>query len=478
MNGHREYSAQYALGVLRHAIRIAIRPDLDLGMRWIATQAVCAIRAALVNEKGRLRLAGENRLGRVHAFAFLDSPEGRWYASRHVDVPKTTVATAKDWTSMAADLLASRHLDFLGLVPLPLISALLQRAGKIGHSVPATGIAYVTLPPQTGTAWFHTSPQWRGSLTGMRNLVNRVSGSPVAIHSFAHSYGDVTANCLIRSQRQDENTGLYQITRLLEPTDRMDATYTITEIVDDSGKMSEWVSQVLAKARPIIIREVDCEPYRDIPRQELAEFTAPTAQSLATYGDPAPRHALRPIALCILRCDGPEGQRVLLNVRSPLTDNDDFGKYSFLSSRILAEDVCSACSGALAPTGDVQEEFQALWVSIGKPKPFQLEKDVFVAAARRCVYSATLLDLPGERFVYKGMHVLAREGSDVQLGYAVLTVDLSDEELIAARRAGKAMFEGVDDVLRLVTISEFLHGNLPVNRFSKERRDWLARHCF
>ena len=90
--------------------------------------------------------------------------------------------------------------------------------------------------------------------------------------------------------------------------------------------------------------------------------------------------------------------------------------------------------------------------------------------------STTLLELGADRFTKRGFQIMSREDGDIQLGFAVLTVDLKPAEVAAARRAGQSIMDP-DPLLRVMKVDDLLSGRYPVNRVMRERRDWLLENC-
>jgi hypothetical protein len=175
------------------------------------------------------------------------------------------------------------------------------------------------------------------------------------------------------------------------------------------------------------------------------------------------------VAITILRATGRHGRSVILKVRSPLTDNDDFGKFSFLSARLLEEDLAAALSVVPDVLADAEAALDDLWFKVGSPDPFLVPEAAFLASARRDVFATTGLELATDRFKFRGMQILSREDTGLQLGFAVLTVDLDRAEVQQARQSNSA--------LREVILSQLYTSHLPMNRFLTKRKEWLLSQC-
>jgi hypothetical protein len=319
-------------------------------------------------------------------------------------------------------------------------------------------------------------PNWRMSLMGMRNLASITIGTRFPLDRFAKVTDSATSNCVIRAIAGGGTTTIYFAGQVTGPG-ATDKAVTLSVLQDKDGRISDVIDTTLSVATPFIIREVDCHPLADTKSGEdgTALFQA---VRLSPYGDPAKRsQSLQPIALTILRTRGPGGQQVLVKMRSPLFDNDDFGRLSFLSTRILAHDVAQAYGHVLEPAEDADDALVELWESVGSPDPFILTEQVFVQAAKRDVYETTLLDLDTSRFTKHGCLIMSREDSGVQLGFTILTVDLTPAEVAAARRAEQAFKDPKGPVLRVMKVNDLLSGTYPVNRIMRERKEWLQEHC-
>lgn len=482
MRANADYVPQYFLGVLRHAIRVCTRNEtFSDAQRWLAARVATAIRDSLKLDKRRLLVADWPPVSPGTAYAFLDDAGQRKAGPDGLDLAFTGPCGPASWDIFARVVLTAKRVDFVGTVPVQLASAILHALDA--PDVPKASqprLRYLTRPHRPGAQIGSPPvPMWeKAALSGMRNIVNRMSNTRVSLDGFAYAADGVTSNCLIRCVRADSRASLHLAARVSEP-EVLDNPYVLLELQDPDDDISDWVTAAFARSEPVLIREVDCCADTVSTADETSEsFRAPQVLRLSPYGATLQRSpCLRPIALTILRTAGPIGKQVVLKLRSPLTDNDDFGKLSFLSARILAEDISSAAGIQLPAAENAEDALSQLWENIGEPMPFVLGEDVFVHAARRDVFATTILDLPPERFSFKGMHVLSRQRPAIQLGFAVLTVDLDQVEVSAARQANKVMRGAAGDLLQVVPIEELFTGQHPVNRFMQNRQAWLQQHC-
>lgn len=468
------YIHQYIFGVLRHAIRISTREDesLDDCHRWTAARMSVMLASTLEVRHRRLR----------HNDSAPNLLDNHGAISTVHPMPVASICNDAAWGRLADTILASRRVDFIGIMPLPLISAIFQR-WPLRESARQTSpdVRYVTRPQSSIYEGF-TSPNgrrlwlaWGAALTGTRNMARRASAfatTGTGFHRFASTSDAVSENCIVRCRSSADQSGrriIFVITRISQ-SDITESFYIQTELADVDSEMEDWISSTIVNSAPIIIREVDCRAVESVPEVPSTTFTPLNILRLSPYGATDQRTAyLRPIAITILRARGRHGRSVILKMRSALTDNDDYGKLSFLSGRILEEDLAAALSIAPELMAEHEGALDALWVAAGEPSPFVVPKEAFIGAAKRDVLVTTGLDLDKNRFRFRGMQILNREDNGLQLGFTVLTVDLERIEVLQARQTSPTLKE--------VSITELYTTDLPMNRFLTHRKEWLMSRC-
>ena len=481
MRGDVSYMPQYAMGVLRHAIRICTRQDdaCTLAQRWASARVSTMLRDILSIENHRLVIRDDDTRYISNSLPFLNDPPREVGGGDGVKAPRIRPCTVEQWEALALALRSARRVDLVGIVPMPLVSALLATWAQADTSAEALPqLRYVTLPappgPRTGGSPVHG---WRVALTGMRNVANIVLKAQVPMYRFAQVTDSVTTNCLVRAVGASGVCTIYFTGQVSGPG-MSDNSCMLSVLPDADGRVSDMLDATIRKSEPFIIHEVDCLPLEDPPADVGENSVSFQAFRLSPYGDPTPRSRhLRPIALTILRTRGPGGRQVLVKMRSPLVDNDDFGKLSFLSTRLLAEDVARTHGEKLSVAEDAEDAFVELWESIGTPDPFVVTEEAFIQAAKRDVYETTLLELDSDRFTRHGFQIMSREDAAIQLGFAVLTVDLKPAEVRAARRVGQAIKDPNGPLLRVMQVDDLLSGRYPVNRIMHARKEWLLEHC-
>jgi hypothetical protein len=487
MNGNAEYLAQYAFAVLRHAIRIVIRTDDSTTdhQRRTALHVARLVTTALTTSDGQLEIVlGERR---PPTLAFLDGAEGRWFDADGLNPSALQVCTADTWSRLADEMMAAQRIDICGIAPVALLNELLQRAEAVSRQSRRMYLNYVTtVPPGRETFGLgYAHPRWRGPLTGMRNLVRALqgvdtAGSALELTSSIRMSSRVSENCMIRLQRLSGHPRLLEIARLSEADEQQPGMFTVSLNRDQDGRWENWIQQTLGASTEILLREVICESRDDELDETGADthaFRPLTPAHLAPYGDATALPGLRPIAMTILRTQGARGVGVLMKYRSWLTDNDSFDLYSFLSTRILAEDLARTANVTIMPRLQPDDDREYLWELVGKPSPWKLEHDVFLAAARRDVYACTLLEIDPARFQLKGMHLVRRHENEVTSCFVVFVVELEREEVEQAVRSSRGMLEGVIQPLMLVRADQIFDGSLDTNEFSKQRAGWLRAEC-
>jgi thiamine kinase-like enzyme len=481
MRCNLDYVPQYALAVLRHAVRVCARVDSAFSdpQRWIAARVATTLRESLQVERRRLIIDGTRDMDQLRAYSFLDKPHQ--LGPGVLAVARSAPCRSETWTALARSLRGARRVDVVGIAPPQLISAILDEwddPGGTATTLPR--VRYLTRPQRSDApAGQRPTQLWeKAALGGVRNILTCVAQKNIALNRFASAAEGVGSNCLIRSISRDDHTTLHLAARVSEP-ETLEHAYVLLELGDDECAVADWVESTFARAKPIVIHEVECDRMIPVPDPEVAPSSLPPLkiQRLSPYGAVSVNtDCLRPIALTILRSRGPAGRQVVVRKRSRLVDDDEFDKLSFLSARILAADVAGAARVTMPDAEDANDALDALWNSVKQPDPFCLKKEVFVHAARRNVYATTLLDMPAKKFVFKGMHVIKRNDG-IQLGFSVLTVDLTQDEVSAARKASRLLSGAAEELLQVVSVSDLLSGRYPVNRLMRYRKEWLEKHC-
>jgi hypothetical protein len=185
-----------------------------------------------------------------------------------------------------------------------------------------------------------------------------------------------------------------------------------------------------------------------------------------------------PVAITALRSGAATGGIVLLKKRNQLTDTDDFGKLSLLSSRLLESDLAAALNVPLAAHREPDQSLDEMWKGSHQPPPLRVPHDAFVRAAQREIFATCGLDIAADRFLYQGWQTLPREDSPLQLLFVVFVVVLlrganGGDELTHAEVWNTESLERVSE-------SQLYAGTYAnrLNRFLTKREEWLRKQVF
>jgi hypothetical protein len=394
---------------------------------------------------------------------------------------------ADDWKILALAILEERRIRVTGLMPGPLIEAL--RRGLDGaltasadYAKPADfpEVTYLTPLPEialTASSGEYPGPnRWQIGYTGLSNLVrlstNTTSGPEP---QFAYGIPALTANCLVELNPGQESGRVFLLTEL--PGSGGHAGFLISEPSRRDAALRDYLESLQSGARPIRVREVRCvwlnSPHRSDSSEKLP------VGALCAVGAPTTGSAvLRPITIVVVRCPSPSGRDLILKRRSPLTDADDFGKLSLLSSRVRESDLTTALGLSVAASDEEDEAaLENIWLAAGRPDPFLLPPKAFLYAAQREVAQTLGLDVGLDRFVDRGFQVVEHEaGPETQLGFRIFTLDLirsgggDDEYRRAISNNGSS--------LSRIPVATLYDQEAQLNRLLRKRKDWLKQNCF
>ncbi|MEV0179223.1 hypothetical protein AB0I54_07955 [Streptomyces sp. NPDC050625] len=254
-----------------------------------------------------------------------------------------------------------------------------------------------------------------------------------------------------------------------------------------AANIREWADG----ASDFLTRQVDCAPVdprvAEVGNDLLASGTATTdpqlwklpIRSLEPYGAKARRRTCLPVTICVVRARSAGQTVVLLKRRSHMTANDDFGKLSLLSARVLEEDVAVALGVVPFLDRDSGDAIDAMWMAANAPnEALTLSREAFVHAGQRELFYSTGLDIPENRFRLRGFQVVERENTDEQLFFSIFEVVLyrQPDELALA-----SQWNGADPrVLSRVGESLLYSGTYDseLNRLLLRGREWLVNHVF
>lgn len=253
-------------------------------------------------------------------------------------------------------------------------------------------------------------------------------------------------------------------------------------VVDNSheifGRLAHAAERMAVTAAPIVIRQLVCDVVPETAGDEQS-FPTPAVIDLRPFGaTPTDAPSCLPVAITALRSGAATGGIVLLKKRNQLTDTDDFGKLSLLSSRLLESDLAAALNVPLAAEREPAMALDYMWKGSQQQPPLRLPHEAFVRAAQREIFATCGLDIAADRFLYQGWQTLPREDSPLQLLFVVFVVVLrrgsnGDDELTHAEAWNSENLERVSESqLHAGTYANRL------NRFLTRRENWLREHVF
>ena len=122
MHGDVSYMPQYAMGVLRHAIRLCTRPDeaYTNAQRWVSARVTTMLRSILSIENHRLAIRDAESRYVAGGLAFLNDPPHDAIDPDGVNAPRTDPCTTEQWSALAKALRSGRRVDFEGYPKLSL----------------------------------------------------------------------------------------------------------------------------------------------------------------------------------------------------------------------------------------------------------------------------------------------------------------------------------------------------------------------
>ncbi|MFJ3229842.1 hypothetical protein [Streptomyces sp. NPDC086787] len=260
----------------------------------------------------------------------------------------------------------------------------------------------------------------------------------------------------------------------------------VPEFQQIAASITEWA----AGASDFLTRQVDCNPVdpaaATVGNDLLASGAAATDErlwqlpirALEPYGATARRRTCLPVTICVVRSLAGGHPVVLLKRRSHMTANDDFGKLSLLSARVLEEDVAVALGVVPFLDRDSAAAIDAMWLETNFRSPgLTLSREAFIHAGQRELFYSTGLDIPENRFRLCGFQVMERENTDEQLFFCVFEVVLYRRD---PDELGLANQWGDPRVLTRVGESVLYSGTYDgeLNRLLVRGREWLQSHVF
>ncbi|HET6571326.1 MAG TPA: hypothetical protein VFG58_07555 [Solirubrobacterales bacterium] len=388
------------------------------------------------------------------------------------------------WREIAEEISGAQQVAIYGIAPRPLLEALrslLEARDIVSGALPP--ISYYTAAPQAALRAYAdnsgTRPanRWQVGFMGLRNLIDaaakgpREPGEPAAgaLFTLPSSFSD----CIVVTRHSHKREAIRYFSVLpSHPGASETARIIELDATSIADPLRAYLREVATTASRLQLREVICEPASPGPRPSDAP-EAPTMMGFAPYGGntTGSRQTLKPVAIVVLRCPRADGDHVLLKRRSPLTDNDNFGRMSLLSARVQEADVAAALGVEISAHEDHDEAYDRLWVRAGEPKPFILPMKALRLAAERELFVTCGLQLEERRLNFDGFYVVDGDGA-TQLGFGVFRAHLhrspEPDEMSEALACNP-------HALTAVPLAELYDDrpDEPLNRLLVSGRDWL-----
>jgi hypothetical protein len=384
------------------------------------------------------------------------------------------------------------RVTICGVAPRSLVIALQNLAEEIsrGDGPPAWDeIRYIT-PAQSDVFSDREMAQlgldvqrWQSALTGIHNCDNRLRAmdpagtarpTEIAILGTTELYLGVM---LILENRDSTRRRAWVSVGPVQASESL-GLLVFDEEHEMFGRLKQVVDRMAAGAIPIVTLQLECGLVSGVGDSGQG-YPEPAVIGLRPFGaTPTDTASCLPVALTALRSAAAGDPILLLKRRTRLTDTDDFGKLSLLSSRLLLSDLAAALNVPVPTDLEPARALDDMWKRSHRAGRMTLPYDAFVRAAQREIFATCGLDIPKDRFSFHGWQVVPREDSPLHLLFFVFEVVLfrgSDggDELTSAEAWNSENLERVSE-------SQLYAGTYAgqLNRFLTQREDWLREHVF
>jgi hypothetical protein len=401
-----------------------------------------------------------------------------------------------DLNKMVAELsyllINAKEVDIFGIAPHPLLEAIRQvvPGASSEPSVALAPIRYFTPGPQMvyghtrETSFGALLQRWNSPVTAFDNLIAIKHASQQNQHTTYTAYviDDLFVDCLVKSRNKDDTLTIVGLMILPGLPGREPAV--MWQVNNPPPDLEEVVVGLTHTDKPLIIREVHCQPLDEERIHALAQsvettaWTGPEIKGFNPYGGLSDHDFAMPVAVVVIRANTPTGVAVFLKRRTPLTDRADFGVLSLLSARVLEEDLAISLGIDFVSEPDATRALEGTWMRANKPQPFQVPLAAFFRAAQRELHASCGLTISADRFQFRGFQVVDHERNGQQLCFAVFDLALlrssTLDELRTIESWNRAGMIRVDQDRLYSDVPDAL----PLNRLLKVRREWLTERVF
>lgn len=256
--------------------------------------------------------------------------------------------------------------------------------------------------------------------------------------------------------------------------------------IDGESKLFELVAgaarTALGLSSEVRSRQVACALLSDAAIEEINSGSQDSRHlritGLRPYGtSPDNGPFCMPSVLIALRSVAAGEQVILLRRRTQLMDPDSVGKLSFISGRLLEEDVAAALGVPVYGQPDAADSIDAMWKAAGGKGQLTIPLDAFIRAAQREILVWCGLDVPRDRLQFCGYQSIPTGEGDGQICHALFELVLSRRGEPDELRRVESWSQG--DLLRVPEATLFSNApSIRLNRLLSIRPEWLNRVLF
>lgn len=404
-------------------------------------------------------------------------------------------ALSSEHRRIEAAIQAASSITICGVAPRSLVQTMQRIAQhnsvsssstpwrRITYVTPAAALIFATL----GNARIASAIQnWQSAIKGIHDCVAQVQSAaealsvPTGPDLSLLSVAELFLNVLILIKTPNDDREHLWVSAGPELARDEPCYLGVGPDTEPFRQLRAVIDKLTASGTPIVSRELEMRPdglelirqLADSPDRPVLQVRALRPIADSTRGSATSRPSCLPVALVILRSVQAGSPLILLKRRSRFADWDDFDKLSLLSSGLLEEDLAGALGVPVFPNLDAPIALDAMWKALGEPGPLPIPLSAFVRAAQRELFASCGLELPAERYLHRGCHLLERDEHGRYLFFCVFEVTLrrsgaQDELRMAWDWDSERLHTMAQDVLYSAENAPYL------NRFLIQCKDWI-----